>query len=421
MADGAMCQLINDMSKLLEQINKESKNLGSLLEVTSSKRIYLSEYKNSGIPFFRSKEIIEASKGKDISSELYISNERYEEVKNKFGVPQVGDILLTSIGTIGIPFIVKDNTPFYFKDGNLTWFKNYNGINPSFLYYWIVSAVGQSRIESSSIGSSQSALTIDSIKKLEIDLPDLQIQKKIAEILSAYDAKIENNNLIIKKLEAIAQTLFDEWFVNFRFPGYEKKKLVDSEMGEIPEGWSVGKVSDLGNIICGKTPSKSYPEYFGGSIPFIKIPDMHGQVFINTTEDSLTEAGVNTQKNKTVPAGSICVSCIATVGLVSITTQASQTNQQINTLIPNNKEFLEYLYFVLVSMKSDLQAIGSGGSTTLNVNTSVFSGLEILTPDAEVVKGFNKISSKMFNEIRHLTNENSSLRSQRDQLLTRLI
>ncbi len=410
-----------NMSKLFEQINKESKDLGSLLEVTSSKRIYLSEYKDNGVSFFRSKEIIEASKGRDISSELYISSERYEEVKNKFGVPQIGDILLTSIGTIGIPFIVKDNIPFYFKDGNLTWFRNYKGINPSFLYYWIISPKGQSRIESSSIGSSQSALTIDSIKKLQIDLPELATQEKIAEILSAYDAKIDNNNLIIKKLEATARTLFDEWFVNFRIPGYEKTKFIDSEMGEIPEGWSVGKISDLGKVICGKTPSKLRPEYFDGTIPFIKIPDMHGQVFINTTEDTLTEEGADTQKNKTVPAGSICVSCIATVGLVSITTQASQTNQQINTVIPSNDIFLEYLYFAFINMKSDLQAIGSGGSTTLNVNTSVFSGLEIIIPKDENAKAFHDIVSKMFDEIKHLTVENSSLKSQRDQLIARLI
>lgn len=410
-----------NMSKLLEQINKENKNLGSLLEITSSKRIYLSEYKDCGIPFFRSKEIIEASKGKDISSELYISNERYEEVKNKFGVPQIGDILLTSIGTIGIPFIVNDNTPFYFKDGNLTWFRNYNGIDPSFLYYWIVSPKGQSRIESSSIGSSQSALTIDSIKKLQIDLPDLSIQKKIASILSAYDEKIENNNKINKNLETTAQTIFNEWFVNFRFPGYKNMKFVDSEMGEIPEGWQVGKISDFGNVVCGKTPSKSHPEYFGGNIPFIKIPDMHGHVFINTTDDSLTEDGTSTQKNKTVPAGSICVSCIATVGLVSITTQASQTNQQINTVIPSNEIFLEYLYLALINMKSDLQAIGSGGSTTLNVNTSVFSGLEILIPKDENAKAFHDIVSKMFDEIKYLTVENGSLKSQRDQLIARLI
>ncbi len=299
--------------------------------------------------------------------------------------------------------------------------KKKEGIDFGYLYYLMRTRPYQKYVVSTATGSTVKHTSPDRIASYEYDFPILSTQKKIAEILGAYDAKIENNNFIIKKLETTAQTLFDEWFVNFRFPGYEKAKFVDSEMGEIPEGWEVGKISDLGNVVCGKTPSKSQTEYFGGNIPFIKIPDMHDQVFINTTEDSLTEAGENTQKNKTVPAGSICVSCIATVGLVSITTQNSQTNQQINTLIPNNEKFLEYSYFTLVSMKSDLQAIGSGGSTTLNVNTSVFSGLEILIPNTELVKQFHVVVSKMFNEVKHLTIENISLKSQRDQLLSKLI
>ena len=299
--------------------------------------------------------------------------------------------------------------------------KKKEGIDFGYLYYLMRTRPYQKYVVSTATGSTVKHTSPDRIANYEYDFPILSTQKKIAEILSAYDAKIENNNFIIKKLEATAQTLFDEWFVNFKFPGHEKVKMVDSEMEKIPEGWKVGKVSDLGNIVCGKTPSKSHAEYFGGNIPFIKIPDMHDQVFINTTEDSLTEAGENTQKNKTVPAGSICVSCIATVGLVSITTQDSQTNQQINTLVPNSEELLEYLYFTLVGMKSDLQAIGSGGSTTLNVNTSVFSGLETLIPNKEVVKEFHRVVSKMFDEIKQLTIENVSLRSQRDRLLIKLI
>jgi len=412
---------VKNMSKLLEQIYKEKKHLGSVLEVTSSKRIYLSEYKKQGTPFFRSKEIIEAFKGKQISSELFISNDRYNEIKNKFGVPQKDDILLTSIGTIGIPFRVTNDKPFYFKDGNLTWFRNYNGIDSLYLYYWIISTKGQSQIESNSIGSSQSALTIDSIKKLEIDLPDLPTQKKIAGILSAYDAKIENNNKIIKNLELTAQTIFNEWFINFRFPGYEKAKMVESEMGEIPAEWNVGKISDFGNVVCGKTPSKSESIYFGGEIPFIKIPDMHSQMFIVNTEDSLTQAGVNTQKNQLIPEGSICVSCIATVGLVSITTKDSQTNQQINSVVPKNRESTEYLYFTLVNKKNDLKAIGSGGSTTLNINTSVFSNLEVLIPNDQIIKLFHQKVSPSFKAVKHLINENISLKQSRDQLLAKLI
>ena len=207
----------------------------------------------------------------------------------------------------------------------------------------------------------------------------------------------------------------------FQFPGYENVKMVESEMGEIPEGWSVGKVKDLGSVICGKTPSKTNSEYFGGSIPFIKIPDMHGHMFLFDTEDSLSEKGVSTQKNKLVPEGSICVSCIATVGLVSITTQDSQTNQQINSVVPKNKHTAEYLYFVLKNLKADLQAIGSGGSTTLNVNTSVFSNIELVIPKEENIEGFHKMIASMFKGINCLLKENISLKSQRDQLLAKLI
>ncbi len=299
--------------------------------------------------------------------------------------------------------------------------KKKEGIDFGYLYYLMRTRPYQKYVVSTASGSTVKHTSPDRITGYEYDFPSLPTQKKIAEILSAYDAKIENNNEIINNLETTSKTIFDEWFVNFRFPGYQEVKTIDSEIGEIPESWSVGKISDFGNVVCGKTPSKSQPEYFGGEIPFIKIPDMHGQMFIVDTQDSLTKAGVNTQKNKLVPEGSICVSCIATVGLVSITTTDSQTNQQINTVVPKNKESTEYLYFVLVNKKSDLEAIGSGGSTTLNVNTSVFSDLEVLVPDMKIIKLFHRIVIPLFEKTKQLITENISLRESRNKLLTKLI
>ena len=108
--------------------------IGNLCSISSSKRIFAKEYQSSGIPFFRGKEIIEKQKGESVSTELYISKSRYDEIKNKFGVPKEGDMLLTSVGTLGIPYIVKNET-FYFKDGNLTWFTDFKEINSKFLYY----------------------------------------------------------------------------------------------------------------------------------------------------------------------------------------------------------------------------------------------------------------------------------------------
>ena len=115
--------------------------------------------------FFRSKEIIELANGNEISECLYISSERFYEIKKKYGIPLAGDMLLTSVGTIGVPYVVKENEEFYFKDGNLTWFRNFNEkLSAYFLYYWVNSFDGQAKLNNLTIGSSQKALTISNLK-----------------------------------------------------------------------------------------------------------------------------------------------------------------------------------------------------------------------------------------------------------------
>lgn len=106
------------------------------------------------------------------------------------------------------------------------------------------------------------------------------------------------------------------------------------QLGDVPEGWGYQPLSEWGDIVCGKTPSKKKDEYYGGNIPFIKIPDMHGNMYAIETVDSLTEAGAETQKKKRLPKGSVCVSCIATVGQVVVASEDSFTNQQINSIVP---------------------------------------------------------------------------------------
>ena len=184
--------------------------IGDLCKISSSKRIFAKEYKDSGIPFYRGKEIIEKQKGNKISTELYISQERYDEIKAKHGVPQKGDMLLTSVGTLGIPYIVQDEV-FYFKDGNLTWFYDFEELDSRYLYYWFLSPIGKMNIDSKAIGSTQKALTIETLSKFEISLPPLEEQRRIVGILGAIDDKIENNCRINTNLELQAQALFDEW------------------------------------------------------------------------------------------------------------------------------------------------------------------------------------------------------------------
>lgn len=144
--------------------------LGDICNISSSKRIFAEEYVSSGIPFYRVKEIIEKHNKNTVSSELFITHERFAEIKSKFPVPQIDDILLTSVGTLGIPWLVNESN-FYFKDGNLTWFRsNTEKVNPKFLYYWFESNYAKKQIDSMCIGSTQKALTIDTLSKFSIKI-----------------------------------------------------------------------------------------------------------------------------------------------------------------------------------------------------------------------------------------------------------
>ncbi len=219
--------------------------ISNICDIFSSKRIFFREYVKSGIPFYRSKEIILKEEGQEIKDPLFITEKKYNVIKNKFSVPQKGEILLTSVGTLGIPYFIKNNDEFYFKDGNLTWFKNFRElINSKFLYYWLKSDVAQEQINIIAIGSTQKALTIDSLKGMHIGLMSIKEQNEISKFLSDLDKKIEINNRINSMLEKIAQLLFKHWFVEFEFPNEEGKpykssggEFIDSELGKIPKSW----------------------------------------------------------------------------------------------------------------------------------------------------------------------------------------
>jgi type I restriction enzyme S subunit len=147
--------------------------LSQLATVTSSKRIFLSDYVEDGIPFYRSKEIIAKSNFESIEKPLYITEERYTDIKEKFGVPVSGDLLITSVGTIGFVHLVNDDDgDFYFKDGNLIWIKNLNQSNLAyFLFFKFRTPEFKEMLNSVAIGSSQKALTIETVKKIEIEIP----------------------------------------------------------------------------------------------------------------------------------------------------------------------------------------------------------------------------------------------------------
>lgn len=187
--------------------------LNDICTITSSKRIFADEYCSDGIPFYRGKEVSELSRGERISIELFISNARYEKLKASNDVPQINDILITAVGTIGNIWVVDTLLPFYFKDGNIIWLKDidFSISNSMFFRYLLYRLID---IEKSKIsnGSAYKALTIQNLKKLSIILPPISLQEKFAARIGQIEAQKKTVEETIANLQIILDSRRDYWF-----------------------------------------------------------------------------------------------------------------------------------------------------------------------------------------------------------------
>ena len=182
----------------------EYEKLSNKAEISSSKRIFASEYSDSGIPFYRGKEITEKSKGNPISVELFISQERFEEIKLKYGIPAIGDILVTAVGTIGNIWVVDSDEPFYFKDGNVLWLKIKDDTNPIYFKYILTILIDEYK-EMMANGCAYSALTIANLKDMPTCITPLALQQEFASKIEA----IEKQKELIKQSIVETETLFN--------------------------------------------------------------------------------------------------------------------------------------------------------------------------------------------------------------------
>jgi type I restriction enzyme S subunit len=273
-----------------------------------------------------------------------------------------------------------------------------------FLYYYFNSHYGLYLLGTILRQVAVAGITGSDLMKLILNVPSIDTQRPIASVLSSLDDKIDLLHRQNNTLEAMAETLFRKWFVEAADEGWEEKPL-----------------SFYGDIVCGKTPSKKIQSYFNGEIPFIKIPDMHSNIFLFDTTDSLTEEGKLSQSNKTLPPMSICVSCIATVGLVSINVKESQTNQQINSIIPNKEFYRYFLYFTMKAYYDLLHSMASGGTATLNLNTGDFSKIPVQYPGDILLTNFHKETGSLFDKIFLNQSQIRTLEKLRDTFLPKLM
>ena len=402
----------------------------------------------------------------------YISQDTYNNWFRSH--PKPNDIIFVCKGSPGRVAWTPEIVNFCIAQDMVALRANPQIIDPKYLFALLRSDEVQQKISNMHVGTLIPHFKKGDFKNLHLDIiTDLTIQKEIGNKYFQLLEKIEINTQINQTLEQIAQALFKSWFVDFdpvqakvqalsdgmsleqaelavmqAISGKTPEELtalsqaqpdryaelaetakafpcemVEVDGVEVPKGWNLKALSDLGQIICGKTPSKSNKEFYGNDVPFIKIPDMHNQVIITQTTDNLSVAGANSQSKKYIPPKSICVSCIATVGLVSMTSKPSHTNQQINSIIPNDEQISEFLYLSLKqsSMTKYLKDLASGGSATLNLNTSTFSKIEIMTPSKEIIDIFHNKVVYAFEKVLSNSIENKRLAEIRDLLLPNLL
>lgn len=191
----------------------EVKKLDNVCNITSSKRIFADEYTNTGIPFYRSKEVIERSKGLPISVELFISEERYNEIKEKFGVPKIGDILITAVGTIGKIWAIDTDNKFYFKDGNLVWLKDIdNQLANSCFFRRLLEYLIEEYKKTNANGAAYNALTIAKLKLMSCPLPPLSLQRLFAQRIEQIEREKSEVQKSIQDLETLLASRMQYWF-----------------------------------------------------------------------------------------------------------------------------------------------------------------------------------------------------------------
>jgi len=293
------------------------------------------------------------------------------------------------------------------------------GIDQGFLFYWMASQEFVDTATCGSEGTKMPRAKWDFLQRIEKPIPHLPEQRAIAAILGALDDKIDLNRQMNQTLEAMAQALFKSWFVDFE--PFRGESMDDSPLGPIPKGWEVAQIENLGDVICGKTPPTRDADNYEGHIPFITIPDMHDNVFVTQTGGYLTERGAKTQPKKLLPKHAVCVSCIATPGLVALTSQPSHTNQQINSIICNDSISPFWCYLAMINLRHEIITGGAGGSATLNLNKNEFSKLQAIKPSRAVMWKFYQIVEPFFSRILSNELENIKLADIRDSLLPKLL
>ncbi len=372
---------------------------------------------DKGVPFITITNIDPVYNTIDFSDTMFVPEDYFcslQEIRK----PREGDILYSVVGSFGIPVLIGGNHNFTFQRHIAILRPNQDVVIPEYLYYVMKSRSFFAQADSYAIGSAQRTISLSSLRKMKIPVPDLPEQKRLASVLSAFDNLIKINNRRIKVLEQMAENLYKEWFVRFRFPGHE---AAVSENG-MPKGWERARISKYYITSSGGTPSRETEEHYeNGTIPWIKTGEMQDCLLIET-EEKITEAAMKNSSAKLFPEDTVLMAMYGVnIGKLAYSTMDATCNQACcvfkDRMGINTKH---YLFHCLMSIRDYLLLI-SFGAAQQNLSQDLIKRIRILRPDDATLTAFERAIEPLYIERKHLLGLNSKLIKQRDLLLPRLM
>ena len=350
----------------------------------------------------------------------------YDDYCDDRFVVKPGDIVLATrqqsnnMPILAMPAVI----PSQYKDKrvlfgtNLYKVENNSEISNRFLFWLMKHQHYVNYIAGVKSGTAVQMVTKKNVEDYKFLCPPKEIREYIADVLWSYDNLIENNNRRIRLLEQMAENLYKEWFVRFRFPGHEK---VEMENG-LPKGWKYVKIGDVCETIGGGTPSTAKPEYWDGDIKWVTPTDITSKnsLPLLKVEGRITEEGLKKSSTKLLPPYTILMTSRASIGFFGIAPFEVCTNQGFISIIPQKDNLRMYMLYMLKSMKEKIIA-NANGSTFLEISKGRFRKMKTLLPKDSILDSFEKKTMTIFNEIMNLEQQNQLLTRQRDLLLPRLM
>lgn len=371
---------------------------------------------NVGIPFITISNI-DSTNHLDFKNTLFVPIEYYNKL-DSIRKAQIGDIIYSVVGSFGKPVLIKDNKKFAFQRHIAILRPNSSIVDSRYLYYVMLTREFYMQADSVAIGAAQRTISLTSLRNMKVKLPSLDSQQRIATILSRYDSLIENYQKQIKLLEEAAQRLYKEWFIDLRFPGHENTKIVDG----VPEGWEKKKAMDFFIMSIGKTPPRAEKEWFTKSpsdVPWVSISDMKDIMFVNETNEHLTNEACEKFNVKIVPEGTILLSFKLTVGRVSLADIPVCTNEAIAHFKKDGMNWREYTLLYLRAFNYD--SLGNTSGISKAVNSTIIKNMPFLMPSEFILNAFSDKVTPIFNNIKNLSTQIRHLTETRDRLLPKLM